>query len=98
MSYTETKTYNKDIKDCFTRSKMVLEKAGCKILRQREFIWLIQASKNEENREYLINVTWRLNPHAEVTVSCVGSSEDLSKEKRIVGEILSIMGDLIEGD
>ncbi len=52
MSITEVRTYSKDVRFCFEVSKQVLEKAGCKIARIRDFAWLIQATKTVDGHDY----------------------------------------------
>lgn len=90
MSMIETRTYNEDLRHCFDISKAVLEKLGCKILRQREIMWLIQASKQVDGHDYLINVTWQALSKTQVTVSCVASDDALLEICRnLVHEILT---------
>jgi len=97
MSFTQSRTYEQDVKHCFEVSKKVLEKAGCKIGRIREFAWLIQASKTIQNREYLINMTWKPFPISQVTLSCLGSTETTSNtEKELIESIFALLDEELQ--
>lgn len=98
MSISKTKTYNQDIKRCFDLTKQVLEKAGCKIVRIRDFAWLIQASKTINDRDYLINVTLKSSPATQVIVSCLGPGETPSEiELDLANSIFTILEEQLNG-
>jgi queuine/archaeosine tRNA-ribosyltransferase len=90
MSTVETRSYNEEVRLCFDTSKAVLEKLGYKILRQREIMWLIQASKQMDGRDYIVNITWQALAKTQVTVSCLASEDSpIEIQKNLVSDILT---------